>query len=70
MKCPYCEETNAQIHHMTAGENCEIYGSNTFYFQCPHCKEIYSVYYYRVIKIQEPCQTRGKNISDLSFGLP
>ncbi len=70
MKCPHCKETNIQVHHMTAEENCESYGANTFYFQCPHCKKIYSVYYYRVIKIQEPCQTLHKTKNDVSFGLP
>lgn len=70
MECPYCLRTNAQKHHMTAEENCEIYGANIFYFQCPYCKKIYSVYYYRVIKIQEPCKTTGKTKNDVSFGSP
>lgn len=70
MKCPYCERTNAQIHHMTGELNCESYGAATHYFQCPHCKEIYSVYYCRVIKTQQPCKTTGKTEEDVSFGLP
>ena len=70
MKCPYCEKTNAQAHHMTAEYNCERYGSNTFYFQCPHCKKIYSVYYYKVIKTQEPCKAINRTKNDVSFGPP
>ncbi len=67
MKCPYCEETNAQSEHMRAETYCRNYGSATFYFQCPHCREIYSVYFYVLVKHHEPCQTSGKSVADLSY---
>ena len=67
MKCPYCNTTKPNEHHHLAESNAEAYGSGFFTFQCRKCKERYSFYVERLVKVHPPYSV--KRDKDLSFGL-
>ena len=54
MNCPHCSKTNNQDQHRKASINAENYGGGYFTFECSHCKKLYSVSFYRVVKHDDP----------------
>lgn len=67
MKCPFCEKTCADPHHEKAEVYCQNYGPAYFYFQCPHCRKIYSVNFHVVITHDKPCKEPEKSVADMSY---
>ena len=59
MKCPHCEKriTRQNVPDIDKGErNAEGYGSQRFYFRCPHkkCGKIFSLLFEVEVKVSDP----------------
>lgn len=66
VKCPHCEKKVTSRFFDSAFTNCECYGSKNFLFQCPKCKEVYTLYFSRTVKVGDPVPIGAKE--DLSWG--
>jgi len=67
-KCPHCERRLNASHipaFETAEMNADSYGSSSFFFECPKCKERFGLIISRLTKIQEPWQVHKEH--ELSY---
>jgi len=69
MKCPFpdCGKTNIDNDHQKAETYARNYGGAMFFFQCEHCRKIYSVSFYVEVKHHKPCIEPNLSVADLSY---
>lgn len=58
MVCPhlYCRKiiNDKKLHELAEWKVFRSNISETFYFKCPFCKKIYSIYYYKIVNHWPP----------------